>query len=519
MKWSRIGFVAMIGSIAVLSLALTRHRSAEAGPQAAATDVRIRRVETSLRPVTLGAHEPPLALDLPKLMQLYRVPAVSIAVIDNYEIAWAKGYGVTEAGGTESVTTHTLFQAGSISKPVSASGALKLVEQGKLSLDEDVNKKLVSWKVPENEFTKDQKVTLRRLMSHSGGLTVHGFPGYAAGEPVPSVVQVLNGEKPANTNPVRVFFVPGTKSEYSGGGITIEQLLMQDVTRKAFPALMQELVLGPVGMNESTFEQPLPGQRVGFAASGTYASGKVVPGKRHVYPEMAAAGLWTTPTDLAKFAIEIALSRQGKANHVLSESMAKQMLTPQFDTVGLGFFLNDAKNPVWFGHGGSDEGFQAQLVMFLDGGQGVAIMADSDNGIRLGNFLMESVAKEYAWKTVPFKPSADDLLLVVANAKGADAAVAKYDELKKSQPGEIHENTLNGLGYAFLSADQITDAIVVFRHNVAEYPQSWNPYDSLGEAYMRAGQKELAIQNYEKSIELNPKNQNGIEMLKKLKRP
>src|SRR5262249_11512446 len=192
---------------------------------------------------------------------------------------------------------------------------------------------------------------------------------------------------------------------------------------------------------------------VGFAASGTYASGKVVPGKRHVYPEMAAAGLWTTPTDLAKFAIEIALSRQGKANHVLSESMAKQMLTPQFDTVGLGFFLNDAKNPVWFGHGGSDEGFQAQLVMFFDGGQGVAIMADSDNGIRLGNFLMESVAKEYAWKTVPFKPSADDLLLVVANAKGADAAVAKYDELKKSQPGEIHENTLNGLGYAFLSAD------------------------------------------------------------------
>ncbi len=259
-------------------------------------------------------------------------------------------------------------------------------------------------------------------MTHSGGLTVHGFPGYAADAPVPTVVQVLNGEKPANTAPVRVFFVPGTKSEYSGGGVTIEQLLVQDVTGKPFPVFMRETVLDKIGMTDSTYEQPLPAARAALAAGGTYADGKAVPGKFHVYPEMAAAGLWTTPTDLAKFAIEIALSKHGKSNRVLSESMTEQMLTPQIDLVGLGFFLGDTKTAGQFGHGGADEGFQAQLLMFADSGQGVVVMANSDNGINLADLLIANIAREYGWQSNPIKPSTEGILSLVLSARGGEAA-------------------------------------------------------------------------------------------------
>jgi CubicO group peptidase (beta-lactamase class C family) len=480
---------------------------------------RIHRIETGFAPLTLSKDAPPLPLDLQKLMELYKVPGLSVAVIDGYKIAWAKAYGVTESGTTTPVSARTLFQAGSISKPVAATGALYLVERGTLSLDEDVNKNLVTWKVPDNEFTKEQKVTLRRLVTHSAGLTVHGFPGYAADESIPTLVQIFNGEKPANTAAIRVDFVPGTKTRYSGGGITIEQQLMVDVTHKTFPELMQEVVLSKIGMSESTYEQPLPPARTSQAASGTYASGKVVPGKRHVYPEMAAAGLWTTPSDLAKFAIEIALSKQGKSNRVLSQAMTREMLKPQIENVGLGFFLGDAKSPDQFGHNGADEGFQAILLMYADSGQGAVVMANSDNGIAVGDELVASIAREYGWKFTPPQRGTGNVLLLVANAAGTQAALEKYTELKKtiSDPKELNEGTLNRFGYLLMQSGKTDDAILVFQRNVKEYPRSSNVYDSLGEAYVNAGKKDLAIQNYEKSVQLDPKNRNGWEALGKLK--
>ena len=513
--------VPVIGLACVVSSAIAQTAKVQATTNDASpsTAQRIERVENGFAPIPLGENEPPLQVNLQKLMEVYKVPGLSVAVIDNFKIVWAKAYGVTEAGTATPVTTHTLFQAGSISKPVAATGALYLVEHGKLSLDEDVNRKLVSWKVPENEFTKDQKVTLRRLMSHSAGLTVHGFPGYAVDESIPSLVQIFNGEKPANTAPIRVDIVPGTKGVYSGGGITIEQQLVIDVTGEPFPQFMRETVLDKIGMGESTYEQPLPQARAPLAASGTYADGKLVRGKWHVYPEMAAAGLWATPSDLARFAIEIALSKQGKANHVLSQTMTQQMLTPQIDRIGLGFFLGDKNNPGQFGHGGADEGFQAMLTMFSDSGHGVVVMANSDNGITVANYLIKSVAREYSWSNTPEKEPAADVLMLVADLRGTHAAMQKYADLKKTGSSEydVDEGTLNQLGYHLLRSGRKEDAIQAFRLNVEEYPKSSNVYDSLGEAYMAAGQKDLAIQNYEKSIELDPKNQNGIDMLKKLK--
>ncbi len=483
-----------------------------------AQEARIHRIEAAVVDMPMGENEPRLRLDLPKLMQLYNVPGLSFAVIDNFQIVFAREFGVIERGSTTPVTSRTLFQAGSISKPVAATGALYLVEQGKLSLDENVNERLKTWKVPENEFTKNEKVTLRRLMSHSAGLTVHGFPGYDVNDSLPTLTQIFDGEKPANTAPIRVDFVPGTKVRYSGGGVTIEQQLMMDVTGKPFPALMREIVLDKIGMTDSSYEQPLPTARAALTAGGTYADGKVVHGRWHIYPEMAAAGLWTTPTDLSKFAIEVALSKHGKSNRVLSEEMTRQMLTPVMDEAGLGFFM-DKDNPGQFGHGGADEGFQALLTMNAESGKGAALMANSDNGIAVGEFLMQSIAKEYAWNSRPQEQDASQVLVLIAKLKGTQAALQRYTELKKSNSTEykLAERTLNNLGYTLLLSGQTQNAIAVFQRNVQEYPQSANVYDSLGEAYMKAGQKDLAIQNYERSLQLDSKNQNSVEMLKKLK--
>lgn len=478
---------------------------------------RLQRVEATALELPLGPGEAPLLLSLAELMKSYNVPGLSLAIIENFKLVDAKAYGVLAAGSNTRVTPRTLFQAGSISKPVAATGALYLVEHGKLSLDDNVNEKLTSWKLPDNEFTTTQKVTLRRLMSHTAGLTVHGFPGYDVDAPLPTLVQIFNGERPANTAPIRVDTVPGTKEVYSGGGVTIEQQLVMDVTEQAFPIFMRQTVLDKIGMTDSSYEQPLPAARAAMTAGGTYADGKPVHGKWHIYPEMAAAGLWTTPTDLAKFAIEIALSKQGKSNKVLSQKMTEEMLTPVMDEAGLGFFL-EKENPGQFGHGGADEGFQALLTMNAESGNGVAMMANSDNGITVMSSVLRRVAKEYGWN-YKVREDSGNTLFMLAKIKGTGYALRRYDELKqeKSTPPKVNEGTLNELGYRLLFGGKEMDAIQVFQKNLQQYPQSSDVYDSLGEAYMKTGRKDLAIQNYQKSLELDPKNQDAVEQLKKLR--
>ena len=490
---------------------------AGAAKKASAPGARLERVEQTAVELPGVSGKEPVRLSLAELMKHFNVPGLSIAIIENYKIVDVKAYGVIATGSSTPVNTHTLFQAGSISKPVAATGALWLVEHGKLSLDEDVNQKLTSWKVTDNEFTKTEKVTLRRLMSHTAGLTIHGFPGYDVDATRPTLVQIFNGEKPANTAAIRVDATPGTIERYSGGGITIEQQLMMDVTGKQFPALMRELVLDKIGMSDSSYEQPLPAQRAAMTASGTYSDGKPVHGKWHIYPEMAAAGLWTTPTDLAKFAIEIALSKQGKSNRVLSEKMTREMLTPVKEDAGLGFFM-EKDNPGQFGHNGADEGFQALLTMNADTGNGLAIMANSDNGIQVADLVLRRVAKEYAWN-YKFRDDSGSNLFLIAKLEGTEAALQRYEDMKKAgkEDAKALEQNLNTLGYQLLFSGMDSDAVRVFQKNVEEFPQSSNVYDSLGEAYMKIGQKDLAIQNYEKSLQMDPKNTNAVERLKKLR--
>ena len=328
-----------------------------------------------------------------------RIPGLSLAIIQDGRIVEARAYGVTEVGGSVRVTPSTLFQAGSISKPVAALGALRLVEQGKLSLDTDVNRTLTSWKVPVNDLTAAKPVTLRGLLSHTAGLTVHGFPGYDVNEPGPTVVQVLDGAKPANTPPVRVDIAPGSKWRYSGGGFTVMQLMVLDVTSQPFPEFMRQNVLEPIGMTSSSYAQPLPPAMAASTAAGHYQDQRPVRGRWHLYPEMAAAGLWTTPSDLARFAIEVQRSYAGTSSKVLSPAMTRRYLTHEQGGYGLGIAVQGTGRTLMFSHGGRDEGFDAWLQAFAETGQGLVVMINANDNSsmipRIGTF----VGRKYGWPT------------------------------------------------------------------------------------------------------------------------
>jgi len=364
------------------------------------------RIERQLRPAVRLAGRPDTAFDLVDRMRFYHVPGVSIAVVDDFRIVYARGYGVTEFGGSQRVDTATLFQAGSISKPVFATGVLALVDQGRVSLDEDINHYLTSWHLPESRFTQQEKVTLRRILSHSAGLTVWGFPGYEAGKPVPTVAQLLDGAPPSNTQAVRNDTTPGARWLYSGGGVTVAQLAVSDVTGEPFPALMRRLVLDRAGMRRSTYEQPLPPARAGEAASGHELPDTPVPGRYHTYPEMAAAGLWTTPADLARWAIAVARSYRGDTGALLPQATARQMLTRQVQVGppmanpavptwwGLGLELRGEGDSLLFGHSGRDEGFIADLSMSPVRGRGLIIMINGVNG-GLMNEIRRAFNEEY----------------------------------------------------------------------------------------------------------------------------
>jgi CubicO group peptidase (beta-lactamase class C family) len=398
---------------------------------------RIQKVENGLIAVTAeGELEWGDRKTLVERMEHYGVPGVSIAVIDDYQLEWAKGYGILEVGGNEPVTPDSLFHAGSIAKPVSAAAALILVERGLLDLDQDVNDKIVSWQVPENEHTAEEKVTLRRLLSHSAGLT-DGFPMRSSSDPefdwwttsegeTPTVTiqQLLEAQPPAvEGSPTRVTRVPGTGYQYSNLGYGVVQLLMTDVTHQPFSELMQETVLGPVGMTSSTFEQPLPEGLRDRATTEHYVSGQPFEGKRHHYPLLAPGGLWTTPSDLARFAVEIMRARAGESELLLSQEMASEMLTSQIevdesflrDSYGLGFDLGGEGQEFRFMHTGGTWGSTCILWAHPETGQGAVIMTNSASGEGAIRFeILLSIAAQYGWPLSPLPLGTIDLVVVVA---------------------------------------------------------------------------------------------------------
>jgi CubicO group peptidase (beta-lactamase class C family) len=325
-------------------------------------------------------------------MKELHVPAVSVALIEDGRIAWAKAWGAADP--------ETVFQAASISKPVAAMAAMHMSQHGNFALDEDVNGKLKSWKVPESEFTKEKKVTLRGLLSHSAGMTVHGFPGYAVDAPLPALLQILNGTPPANTRPIIADMEPGSKWRYSGGGYTVLQQLMMDRMGWEFPQIMDRMVLGRIGMKRSTYQQPLPEAWHANAASGHLRDGQPVKGRWHVYPEMAAAGLWTTPSDLARWAIELRNAYTGKSNKIIERNTAREMLTRQSGSWGLGVQLHKEGAALAFSHGGSNAGYRCGFLMFAESGNGVVVMTNGDQGGPIVEEWIRATRQEYGWPAV-----------------------------------------------------------------------------------------------------------------------
>jgi CubicO group peptidase (beta-lactamase class C family) len=397
-----------------------------------ATAQRIGRIESAVLQEPIWRDQGGAPIPLAELMAQQGVPGVSIAVIHDGALEWARGYGVREAGRPDPVTPETLFQVCSISKPVTAVAVLRLVQEGRLDLDEDVNHYLRSWRVPANGDWQP-RVTLRQLLCHGAGMTVHGFPGYGAAAPHPTLRQVLDGVPPANTPPVRVNALPGTQFRYAGGGVSIVQQVLLDVTGLPFAQLMRELVLDPLAMRDSTYEQPLPPARQAAAATGHRSEGAPVAGKWHVYPEQAAAGLWTTPSDLARLTIDIQQARAGALGTLLRPETVAQMLTPQVEEhIGLGFFLEGAGLDQRFAHGGDNEGYKANFVAFSERGEGVIVATNGDLGWIVCDNLTRTVWREYGWPDFPGAPH----VRTAFDAARAAACAGRY-ELKPGYTLEV----------------------------------------------------------------------------------
>lgn len=351
-------------------------------------ETRIARVENGLQPLLQIKGDSVPHYNIEERMKVFNVPGLSIAVLRNGELEWAKAYGIADSASGRKVTTETLFQAASISKPVAATRAHQLMEVGRLDLDANVNDYLTSWQVPDNEFTTKEKVTTRRILNHSAGLTVWGFPGYNRDSVIPTAAQVLNGQ--GNTDSVVVYKEPGESWQYSGGGYTVMQLMMTDMEGEPFPNIMQKNVLDPLGMSLSTYEQPLPTARWDEAATGYRRNGDTVDGNWHVYPEMAAAGLWTNPSELIQWPGEIQKIYQSKEDGLLKYETVKQMLKPGDGDHGLG----PGSMKHFFGHGGANEGFRSDMRAWKKEPFAVVMMVNSDNNAIFQEIYL-SLAEEY----------------------------------------------------------------------------------------------------------------------------
>lgn len=342
------------------------------------------------------------ALTLPQVMERFHVPGVGIAVIKDFKIDWVKSYGLADVASGAQVNDATLFQAASISKPLTAMALLRAAQEGKLSIDADINSLLRSWKFPDSPYVRDIKVTPRLLASHTSGLgDAFGFPGYAPDVALPTVVQILNGDPPSNVGPVLMERPPLEAMEYSGGGYIVLQAALMDRLGRPFAQIMSEGVLQPIGMTNSAFEQPLSPARDRNAARAHDADGKPMGPKWHVYPELAAAGLWTTPTDLAKFVIEIQKSALGRSNRVLNRASVMEMLNP----IGLGDFgvglSNEKRGQGWyFQHGGGNWGFSCFLIAHRVRGYGVVVMTNAVNGGAVVTEIRERVERAYGWDSL-----------------------------------------------------------------------------------------------------------------------
>ena len=463
-----------------------------------------------------------LEVNVPKIMDEYFVPGVAVAVIQNGEIVHKRGYGYSDLSKNKRVTTSTGFNIGSISKTVAAWGVMRLVEEGKLSLDAPVEKYLKRWHLPSTKF--DAKgVTIRRLLSHTAGLPSRYYPGWGPDDELPSLEESLSGTK-VRSGAVRLVMEPGKHYQYSGGGYTLLQLLIEEVTGQRFEDYMRDQILTPLGMLKSSFT--LSPEIVSASSVGYDRWGQPTPILR--FTAMAAAGLHTTIEDLGKFAIATMKGPNSEiaGRGLLTPDTIIEMLTPAAATessFGLGYTVDRLPNGmVTNGHRGANKGWHAYLNFVPETGDGIIVTSNGTNGSYVDSQI---VCMWTQWVSgsesdpgcKKAKPVAVEMYSTIKE-KGVGAAIKQYHQLKKMSPMdyEFDEGQLNTLGYGLLGQNENEGAIEILQLNTTLFPASENAFDSLAEVYMYSGRNPLAIQNYNNVLGLNPKNRHAQNMLKKL---
>ncbi|WP_298756920.1 serine hydrolase [uncultured Psychroserpens sp.] len=460
---------------------------------------------------------------IPKLLQEFTVPGAAITIIENGELVLQKAYGYADVDTKTKVTAQTGFNIGSISKTIAAWGIMKLVEKGKIDLDVPAENYLTRWKLPESEFDSKQ-VTVRRLLSHTAGLSLHGYPGWTPDDRLSTIEESLNGR---NNGPGRVEMImePGTKWKYSGGGYTILQLIVEEVTGQKFEDYLQAQVLDPLGMtsssytidktilDNSSFEYDNFGEQIDF----------------ELFTAQAAAGLHTTIEDFTRFAYASLFTHKDnkKYNSVLTQKTVEDMMKPapaSNGSYGLGYQVQSIPGVSYTlkGHGGANTGWHAFFRVNPDTNDGFIMITNGGSG---HNIYRQVFCDWIQWKTGAsmgdrciIKPSVAAKLKAIIDNKGTDNLASAYNDLKLNSGDDYNfsEDILNRFGYYYMGKKEIAKAMAIFKLNVDQFPESSNVYDSYGEALLANGNKEEAIVNYKKSVELNPGNTHGIDVLKKL---
>ena len=427
---------------------------------------RIAEVEHGLLPFTAISGEP--GMDLLERMQKYQVPGVSIAVIDGGEIQWIKHYGVTDVRQPLPVDDTTLFNVGSMSKAVTSAIILSLVRDGLIDLNAPVNQQLRSWQLPENDLMLDEPVTPIRLMNHSGGVVFS--PGFAyRTEDLPSFEQLLEGEPPAKSGPVRVDRIPGSGFQYSNPGYSILRKLAEDVTGKPFAEIAAERVFEPLGMSRSTFVVPLPPDLLTSAAMGHRLDGSPDADVHRWCGHVAAGGLWTTTADYAAFVVELQGALRGDSTRLLNRELAELMVEPHdAREYGLGLFLRESLGErKYVGHIGDGPGFVGGFTTDTRGNFGVVVLTNGQGGIDLVREVRRAVANVYEWP--------DNLpparLVIAPDSTILESAAGRYrvgfdDVATIERSGESLRLTMEGLPDVEMLP--VGDATFVCRERVGE---------------------------------------------------
>jgi len=460
---------------------------------------------------------------IPELLNDFIVPGAAIAIIENGEIILQKGYGYSNIDQEIRVITTTGFNIGSISKTIAAWGVMKLVQEGKIDLDAPAETYLTRWHLPKSDFDSD-KVTIRRLLSHTAGLSLHGYPGWSPKDKLPTIEESLDGK---NNGPGRVEIImePGTKYKYSGGGFSILQLIIEEVTGQKFEDYMQAVILNPLGMSNSSYTIDDNILKSSSLEHNTF--GEVI--DFELFTAQAAAGLHTTIQDFTKFALAslYASKNNRKYQQILSAASLEQMMKPALASngnYGLGYQVDSIHGTSLnlAGHGGANTGWHAFLRVNPVTNDGIIMITNGGAG---HNIYRQVFCDWIYWKTgeslgnrCNILPSIANKLKQIIDTKGIESIGEAYTELKKNLADKYNfsENQLNQLGYHYLGKDEVENATAIFKINLDAFPNSFNVYDSYGEALLESGDKEKAIENYLKSVEINPGNEGGIKVLKEL---